>query len=240
MAFKAIDRAKEQASTSGAGNFTLPGVPASAEFQAFVTKLTANGDRTFYCAVAGNQWETGLLTRVSAATFSRTVYDNSSNTAVAIAFTAPPVVFSTVPGAALAPLGGPAFGVYAGTAQASGTNTRFKVALDTIEFDTNGAFDTVLNRFTPKIGGLYQFSGAVIYQATGSPNSYAMLYKNGAEFKRGAQPDAAAICYTVSSLIQLNGSTDFVELWAVSSAARTTFGLQLGTYLNGFMVRALP
>lgn len=240
MAFKAIDRAKEQASTAGTGNFTLPGAPVLPEFQAFITKLTANGDRTFYCAVNGSQWETGLLTRVDATTFSRAVYDNSSNTTAAINFTAPPVVFSTVPGAALSPLAGPAFSMFATVNQALPGGAATKINLGSIEYDPNNACDTVLSRFAPKIAGVYHISAGITFTASLATLTNISLQKNGAEARRGTQSDSATWAIVLSGDVMMNGTTDYLELTSFVNTARTVSSGSATTFMCGHLVRATP
>lgn len=100
MAHKIGDRIKEQASTSGTGAFTLAG--ALAGFDGFASALTADGDTTWYCAVNDTQWEIGLGTRTAAGVLARTAVINSSNADVLVNFSAPPIVFATVPASKIA------------------------------------------------------------------------------------------------------------------------------------------
>ena len=135
---------------------------------------------------------------------------------------------------------GPSFAVYNST-QISVPNTGWtKIALQAKEWDTANCFDNVTNfRFTPNVAGYYQFSGAV--QLTGATtNLVASLYKNGNETRRGFYSASSSIygCST-SGLIYLNGSTDYVELYAYN--AGTSYNSQNGyayTFLTGFLARA--
>lgn len=236
MAFHGyIDRAKEQASSSGSGDFTMPGTPVSADFQAFVTKMTANGDTTGYCAVDGNDWEAGILTRVSSTVFSRTVLDNSAGGTSAVNFTNAPAVFSTVPGRMLAPLRGAAFRAYQSSNQTPGAATPTKVLLQTEEFDTNGCFAS--STFTADKAGLYQFNGVILFTTAAGGTSYLMLYKNGSEYARGPQSDANSYGHTVSGLVNLAAS-DTVDLYVTTTNSRTTTAGSAYTWMSGHMVRA--
>lgn len=90
-------RIKEQASTTGTGAFTFTG--ALAGFKSFASKLTADGDTTWYCAINGDEWEEGVGTRTGAATMSRAVIASSNGDAL-VNFTAAPIVFCDLPAAA--------------------------------------------------------------------------------------------------------------------------------------------
>lgn len=101
MAHKIGDRIKEMASTSGVGAFTLAGAVANfSPFSAMPGGWLA-GDTTWYCAINSSEWEIGLGTRgASASTLTRSATPlSSSNGGALVNFTAPPVVFCTVPAA---------------------------------------------------------------------------------------------------------------------------------------------
>jgi hypothetical protein len=140
---------------------------------------------------------------------------------------------------------GPAFSAFQSTAQTALTaNTSVKLLFQTEEFDTANAFDSTTNyRFQPQVAGYYQINGAV--QFAGTTNAgLVQIFKNGSVYKNGTyiSPSSAGTLgfpsSVVSSLVFLNGSTDFVELYGftVASLAPNT-GIQ-NTYFNGAMVRA--
>lgn len=141
---------------------------------------------------------------------------------------------------------GPAFRAYfnSGSNQTITTGTNTKIALNTEVFDTSNCFDSTTNyRFTPNVAGYYQFNAVIYASASGGlAYNYIQLYKNGNQ-------DSAAIygpysgasnVGSLSSLIYLNGSTDYVELWVqVSGTGTVTYnpGYSL-TYLSGFLARS--
>lgn len=135
---------------------------------------------------------------------------------------------------------GPAFAAYQSTPQATFTaNTFTKVVFQTEEFDTASCFDNTTNyRFTPNIAGYYQFNTAV--QFNGTASVAISLYKNGAMFKTGVNNSAALVgpAFCVSSLIYLNGTTDYVEVYAATGAAITTYASNTQTWFNGFLARS--
>ena len=136
---------------------------------------------------------------------------------------------------------GPAFGAYAASAQTlSSANVYTKILLQTKEFDTNSNFDNATNyRFTPTVAGYYQINGGT--QATSNTlNLITALYKNGVLYRLGSfvgLTSAAGACSNVSSVVYLNGTTDYVELWCATGTASTTLAAGSTTYLNGAMIR---
>lgn len=219
MTHKIGDRIKETTSTTGTGSFTLTG--AAAGFATFASALTTNGDTTWYCAVNGSEWEVGLGTRSSSTVLARTTVLASSNSGSLVSFTAAPTVFCTIPAAKLDP--GPAFSAYlSGSNQSVTSGASTKVAFNAERFDTHSAFDSTTNRrFQPTIPGYYQVNWSVL----GLPGSGSLsqlmtsLFKNGSEYQRGNQiahstGTLAAINGMGSALVQMNGSTDYLEVFA--------------------------
>lgn len=147
-----------------------------------------------------------------------------------------------------ASLGGvPAFSAYMSANQAPANNTITKVALDTEVFDTANCFNTTNYRFTPNVAGYYLISGAVAGYSTGTSltASVTLIYKNGA-IAASAQingPTGTLLLQpSISQIIYLNGSTDYVELYGlvVASASSQLFvGTSLQyTTMTGCLIRA--
>ncbi len=138
-------------------------------------------------------------------------------------------------------INGPAFSAYQSSAQTVSNNTNTKIQFQTEEFDTNSCFDNSTNyRFTPTVAGYYQVNGRVEY-AAGGPYTYCTIYKNGSFFKPGAVSNATGTyACTVSALVYLNGSTDYIELYSqqVSGGSTTVSTGSPATYFQASMVRA--
>lgn len=134
---------------------------------------------------------------------------------------------------------GPAFSAYATTFTNTATSTFTKVVCVTEEFDTASCYDTGLSRFTPNVSGYYQFNGQT--GSGGLNTTLVSLFKNGAEFKRGVQSVGVTVSYvTVSAVIYLNGTTDYVELYwyqASGSTQNNNFAAPHTTYFQGFLAR---
>ena len=116
----------------------------------------------------------------------------------------------------------PTFSAILGSNQTLSNQVWTKVQINTKEWDTANCFDATTNyRFTPTVAGYYSIVGIVRSNATiGMYKVITGIWKNGAEYARPAEP-----CYftttmgnTVqfggSTLVYLNGSTDYVELYA--------------------------
>lgn len=214
MAHKVIDRCKETTSTTGTGNLTLTG--AVTGFTSVASTLTANGDTSWFCAEAGSQWEIFLGTRVSATELARTTLISSS-TGSTVNFTAPPVVFSTVPGNKVPPIG-PVFSAGKTTAQSLSPGTT-KITFTTVEYDTHSAYDTGTSKFQPQVPGYYTISANVGWNPAISANCILLVYKNGAAYKQGPQPNNSNYGLGASVTVYLNGSTDYVEIYVYVSAS---------------------
>lgn len=117
---------------------------------------------------------------------------------------------------------GPCFSAYAsgGASVTSATDTR--VPLNVEEFDTNACFDSVTNyRFQPNKAGYYQINGQVSLVGATLGRLLAVIRKNGAAFKYGA--DMPTGRSPVSALVFLNGTTDYVELWLYAVGTSLVF-----------------
>ena len=139
---------------------------------------------------------------------------------------------------------GPAFSAYNSSATSLPNATFTKIQFQTEEFDTANAFDSTTNyRFTPLVAGYYQISGSIGLSAGNTATLYqyvASVYKNGSNFKQSpSNAPANNGGATVSALIYLNGSTDYIELFgyqSTGSSVNTNTGVT--TYFQAVMVRS--
>ena len=131
----------------------------------------------------------------------------------------------------------PAFSASRTTHQSFASGYWTKVQCATEAFDTASAYDADTNhRFQPQVAGYYQVNGNVYITGSAIANVGAQIYKNGAADKLGSfagppssQTEAAA---SVSGLIYLNGSTDYIELFGYTNATSPAFAG--GANLNHF------
>jgi len=134
---------------------------------------------------------------------------------------------------------GPTFSaIPSGTTSVSNA-TFTKVAYATEEFDTNSNYDTTTSRFTPTVAGYYLISASINYSGAslGGNNSLLAIYKNGSWFKTGS--GGSLSYYQTSALIYMNGSTDYLEVYAYQSSGSSLTVVASNTYqFSGVLVRA--
>ena len=109
---------------------------------------------------------------------------------------------------------GPAFSSYRTSNQSISANTLTKVAWNTERFDTNSNYDNTTNyRFTPTVAGYYLVNSVILIDGknTGFVNNH--IYKNGASyiFHRTGDNSTGDFGASVTALIYLNGTTDYIE-----------------------------
>jgi hypothetical protein len=137
----------------------------------------------------------------------------------------------------------PAFSAYqtAGSQTfANATNT--KIIFNTEEFDTANAFDNITNyRFNPQIAGYYQLNVSLaVPTASRGTECQLAITKNGSLAKTGIDILATnTYVLSMSALIYLNGSTDYLEAIAYLGVGGITASSNIqNTYFQGFLVRA--
>ena len=128
---------------------------------------------------------------------------------------------------------GPAFRASAsGTTIISGATL---INLATENFDTNNNFSG--NRFTPTVAGYYLIAGAIEISG-GGQNVQVSIYKNNVKAASGIQVSGLAYNSVCSDIIYMNGTTDYVELFGVSSPGSTVAASGTGTYMSGCLIRS--
>jgi hypothetical protein len=115
--------------------------------------------------------------------------------------------------------------VYRSASQSINTGVFNRVQLNLSIFDTGSFFDTVTNyRFLPTVAGYYNIYANVGMGSNGAGQRIAAIYKNGSEYRRLSATlpiGGASAILGGSCLISLNGSSDYVELWAFQDSAST-------------------
>lgn len=136
---------------------------------------------------------------------------------------------------------GPAFSAHPASNQAFNSNAVTKVTLDTEEFDTSSNFAS--SRFTPTVAGYYQINAQLTLSATSSALAGVLhLYKNGAAYRSIDNGNlGAAMARTLSTVVYMNGTTDYLEMYAYvfdNGGAPVVVSGSTATSLNGVLVRA--
>ena len=136
------------------------------------------------------------------------------------------------------PVNGPAFSAYQSSAQTLSSATYTKIQLQTEEFDTASCFDSTTNyRFTPSVAGYYLFTGSIAVSSFVTQMQIG-FFKNGSLFKQGFNSTGAGQA-SISSLIYLNGSTDYVELYAWLYGGQALLGGGSYTFFQAFLARSV-
>lgn len=150
------------------------------------------------------------------------------------------VTVPSVTGTAMVSGNMPAFSASATSNQSISAATFTKVNFGTEQFDTNSNFAS--SRFTPTVAGYYQVNTSINFGG-GSTVTYGIVsfYKNGGEYNRLIAIQCTSnLSIGGSSLIYLNGTTDYLEVYAYSGQSGTQLYGDAGTaftYFQGSLVR---
>jgi hypothetical protein len=182
-------------------------------------------------ALSGNASGTGTLTIASPNTNTdRTINLPDSNGTI---------LTTATPGV---PVNGPAFSAFKtnGATQAISAATFTKVTLGSESFDTASCFDTSNSRFTPTVAGYYQVSGYINLN-TARTTCIVSIFKNGArnypECSIGSL--SANSTLVASGIVYMNGSTDYLEMYAYSDSGTNTIRDEASnTAFSGALVRS--
>jgi hypothetical protein len=124
-----------------------------------------------------------------------------------------------------------AYGVAVNQTLVASTDT--KITFNTEEYDTDGCFTN--SRFTPTKAGYYVISAYFSINAPSSATTRMYLFKNGALYKYLESKYAGTGDDDMGGTAQvyLNGSTDYVEIYALSTQATTIYKNQEYGYFQG-------
>ena len=136
---------------------------------------------------------------------------------------------------------GPSFRAINNSTQTIATSTTAKLVVDTETFDTNTCYDPTTNyRFTPTVAGYYKISGSLYAAMANGGTYYLMIYKNGSSYSsRQAVNGAVAIAgvtLSINDIVSMNGSTDYVELYATNTSGGSST-VVAGTTFSGHLAR---
>lgn len=129
---------------------------------------------------------------------------------------------------------GPAFSAYKGATQ-SISAVESNVVYEIEEFDTANAFNGTL--FTPLVAGYYQVTASLQVIQTGG-GVQLNLNKNALGFQATGYATGANQIVTVSALIFLNGSTDFIYCSATSTVTGNVSAPSKSSKFSACLVRA--
>ena len=143
---------------------------------------------------------------------------------------------------------GPAFSAHINTGNPGITgNTWTKMTCETEIFDTDSCYNTSTYRFTPTVAGYYYVTvRAKIYTGTNQTQftKSVRIYKNGSGYKESSIDGNFGYSnnnhhVSVSALVYLNGTTDYVEPYMlIGINGNIIGGGSVGNTFEAHMVRA--
>ena len=138
----------------------------------------------------------------------------------------------------------PAFQAYRSSGQSISTSTLTKIQFNSESFDTDSDYDNSTNyRFTPQTSGKYYVYAILRSTSTNSVLSsqqQTYIRKNGSDitgvtgaelydFYNGANLDLT-LALSTTAIVELNGSTDYVECFHQSDAGQPFVSGTFGAY----------
>jgi hypothetical protein len=145
------------------------------------------------------------------------------------------------------PKGVPAFSAYMGSNQTVTHGTFTKLQMNTEVFDTNNNYDPVTNfRFTPTVAGYYSIIAlSTLASANAAHRIITAIYKNNATYKYGSSGASGSSSFAaseVSTILYMNGTTDYLEAYTyidIGSGTGTIFAdTQARSQFSGILVGA--
>jgi len=148
------------------------------------------------------------------------------------------VTFPAKTGTAMVSGNMPAFWVNISTNQTITNGSTTKILFNSETYDTNNCYDSTNSRFLPNVAGYYILNAAGYVGSSAS--SFVTIYKNGNAFARGTQILSSVSMHQVSTLMYMNGTTDYAEVYFTNNTGSTvTFeGYDFTTSFNGVLARA--
>jgi hypothetical protein len=133
---------------------------------------------------------------------------------------------------------GPAFSATKNVSQSISNSTFTKVTYQVEDYDTNNNFAS--STFTPTVTGYYIIGAGFNAAAGGVPSRVILdIYKNGNQIKRLFDVSARADNVSGSCLLYLNGTTDYIEVYAyITATSPSIYGVSADTFFTGAMIRS--
>ncbi len=133
---------------------------------------------------------------------------------------------------------GPAFSAYQSSGQSLSAGTNTKITFTTEDFDTASCFAS--SRFTPTVAGYYQFNCGIRTDSAIAALHVKLTASTVGEFSAGSFTNTSLSSFmsSCSGLVYLNGSTDYVEVYAFSGGNITLSTGRGATFFHGFLARS--
>jgi hypothetical protein len=143
----------------------------------------------------------------------------------------------------------PAFEAYLSADQTVSDGVNAKIQFNTEIYDTDNTYDNSTNyRFTPTVAGEYFVYSVLLFKsdtASQINDTTLRLYKNGSQYKRVntsvTTGNTTTLILNVSTVMILNGTTDYVEIYGnlnVGSGTATIQASEKSTYFGAYRIGA--
>ena len=119
-------------------------------------------------------------------------------------------------------------------------DTGTKMLFDTERIDTDSAYDNSSNyRFTPQVAGKYFVYASIgLNSSTDYPDKYFIceIRKNGSTAILGNNPSSFYTCATANMIVDMNGSSDYVECFGYHTIGSTqdTVNSKFYSFFGGY------
>ena len=132
----------------------------------------------------------------------------------------------------------PAFWVtLSGSDQTLPHDTSTKIQFNTTTLDTNSSWDSSNYRFTPSVAGYYFiYAKWRLGTSNNSSQMKCLIKKNGSDLALSSSTNDTENTAQASSIVQMNGTTDYVEVYAyhVTSLTQSIKAQTQYTVFQGF------
>ncbi|MNK25887.1 hypothetical protein D3C87_442170 [compost metagenome] len=122
----------------------------------------------------------------------------------------------------------------------SGAGDSGPITFTNKEYDADNWFNLATGRFQPTVAGYYQINASVKMDDEVPGRKFIDLLKNGSVIYVGTGTPGTIVSSTLSSLVYLNGTTDYLTLAIefTSNPATTSTNDALQTYFQAYLVSA--
>lgn len=195
--------------------------------------------------IASSNTLSGVINNTLTTTTGDIIYASSANTPARLGIGSSGQVLTVASGipswATPAGSSGPAFRAYRATTGQSTTGSVFtKVQLNEETFDTDSCFDKTTNyRFTPNKAGYYQLNATITFTYGGQAEG--AIYFNGTAAAKINKADVGGDGFgrnVGADIMYFNGTTDYAELYAYSTAGSTLLNNTNATFFSGVWIRS--
>jgi len=141
---------------------------------------------------------------------------------------------------------GAVFKAYNSAHQSIPHNTVTKVICDAALYNEGNFWDTATSKFTPNTSGYYQINASARLSSNTNQYMQVLVMKNGSTYTSQMLViignGSGEIQVSIGDDVYLNGTTDYIELYAyhydyTSGVARTLFSGSNSTFISGHLIR---